>query len=128
MLGVIITERRLIVAASYSMLAGLAFFGLRHVGPPMQENLGVFDETVGDGGSNRRVEQNVSPFGKNRVGRNNRAATLCMSCRDYLVKQVGSLLIQGKISKFVTNQEPSDRYRSSACEPANDRPEMRPVD
>ena len=63
-----------------------------------QENLGVLDEPVGDGGGDGGVEQDVAPVGKRRVGCNDRRAFLAVASRDYLVEKVRSLLIESQVS------------------------------
>jgi hypothetical protein len=63
-LGVIITARRLTEAWQPSLLRRLFLFRFADAGAAKQKDLGVFDEAIGDGGRNRRVEQDVSPFGE----------------------------------------------------------------
>ena len=62
--GVIITARRLSVARQLWLFRGLFLFRFADAGAAKQKDLGVFDEAIGNGGRDRRVEQDVSPFGE----------------------------------------------------------------
>ena len=63
-----------------------------------EEDLGVFHQAIGNGGSDGGVVEDVAPVGERCVGRNERAALIAMAGGDDLIEEVGSLLIERKIS------------------------------
>ncbi len=80
MLGIIITARRLSVVCQLFRFCRLFLFGFADAGTAEQKDLGVLDQAIGDGGCDRGVEQDVSPFGKNSIGGDYGTATLGMPC------------------------------------------------
>ena len=75
--------------------------GLAQTVAAQQEDLGVFDEPVGDGGGDGRIKEDVAPVGEGSVGRNHRGAFVAVARRDHLIKEVGGLLIESQVSQFV---------------------------
>ena len=66
---VIVTARRMIGAgANYSAGGVGVLVGLAQAVAAEQEDLGVFDQPVGDGGGDGRIEEDVAPVGERRVG------------------------------------------------------------
>jgi hypothetical protein len=63
-----------------------------------QEDLGVLHQAVGDGGGNGGVVQNVAPVREWRVGRDDGGFFLAVPGGDYLIKEIGRLLIEGQIT------------------------------
>ena len=66
-----------------------------------KEDLGVFHQAIGDGGGNGGVVEDVAPVGESSVGRNERAALMAVASGDDLIEEIGSLLVERKISQFV---------------------------
>jgi hypothetical protein len=67
---------------------------LRRLSPPRRKDLRVFYQAIGDSGSDGGVVEDVAPFRKSCIGRNQRAALMAMAGRDDLIEEVGSLLIE----------------------------------
>src|ERR1700733_7796056 len=70
-----------------------------------QEDLGVLHQPVGNGSGNRCVVENVSPVRERCVGRDHRRFLLAVSGGDHLIKKIGGLLIEGQVTKLVTDQK-----------------------
>ncbi len=66
-----------------------------------QEDLGVFHQTVGNGGRDGGVVKNVAPFGEGRVGGDDGGALVTVTGGDHLKEQVGGLLIERQVTQFV---------------------------
>ncbi len=62
-----------------------------------EEDLGVFHQAIGDGGSNGGVVEDVAPVGESCIGSNERAALMAVAGGDNLIEEVGSLLIERDI-------------------------------
>jgi len=75
-----------------------AFIGLAQTVAAEQKNLGVLHQAVGDGGGNGGVVQNVAPVREWRVGRDDGGFLLAMPGGDYLLKEIGRLLIEGQVT------------------------------
>jgi hypothetical protein len=63
-----------------------------------EEDLGVFHQAIGDGSGDGGVVEDVAPVGKCCVGRDERAALIAMASGDDLIEEVGSLLIERKVT------------------------------
>src|SRR6266849_6349290 len=59
-----------------------------------QEDLGVLDQPVGDGGSNGGVVEDVAPIGEGSVSSDDRRALLAVPCRDDLIEEIRALLVE----------------------------------
>ena len=70
-----------------------------------EEDLGVFHQTIGNGGGDGGVVEDVAPVGESCVGRNERAALMAVAGGDDLIEEVGSVLIERKIPQFVDDQQ-----------------------
>lgn len=66
-----------------------------------QEDLGVFNETVGDGGGDGCIKEDVAPVGERGVGCNDGRSFVAMAGRDHLIEKVGGLLVESEISQLV---------------------------
>jgi hypothetical protein len=66
--------------------------------PPEKEDLGVFHQAIGDRRGDGGVVEDVAPVGESSIGRNERAALIALAGGDELIKEVGSLLVEGKIT------------------------------
>src|ERR1700726_4671186 len=81
------------------------FVGFAQTIASQQEDLGVLDEAVGDGGSDGRIKEDVAPVRKGCVGRNHRGSFVAVARRDHLIKEVRSLLVESQVSQLVTDEE-----------------------
>ena len=72
--------------------------GLAQTVAAQQEDLGVFDEPVGDGGGDGRIKEDVAPVGKRSIGRDDCTALVAVARGDDLIKQIRRVLIEGQIS------------------------------
>src|ERR1700693_3351637 len=70
-----------------------------------QENLGVFDKAVGNRRGDGRIEKDVAPVGKRRVGRDDCGTLLTVAGGDDLIEEIRRLLIEGQIPKLVTDEK-----------------------
>ena len=98
------TERRLRRARLQEAGRRRALLSFTQAFSPQQKDLGVFHQPVGDGGGDGGVVEDVAPVGERGVGRNNRAALVTVAGGDDLVKEVGSLLVEGQVTQFVDDQ------------------------
>src|ERR1039458_7504 len=87
---VIVTARRLVGASLLGRRIGI-LVGFAKTIAAQQEDLGVFDEPVGDGGGDGRIKEDVAPVGERSIGRNYRRAFVAVARRDHLIKEVGGL-------------------------------------
>jgi hypothetical protein len=76
----------------------LALITLAKAFPPEKEDLGVFHQAIGDRRGDGGVVEDVAPVGESSIGRNERAALMAVAGGDDLIKEVGSLLVEGKIT------------------------------
>ena len=76
---------------------GLALNTFAEAFAPEEKDLGVFDQAIGDGGSDGGVVEDVAPVGKGRVGGDERTSSMAVAGGDDLIEEVGSLLIERKI-------------------------------
>src|ERR1039458_2886716 len=97
---VIVTARRLVGASLLGRRIGI-LVGFAKTIAAQQEDLGVFDEPVGDG----RIKEDVAPVGERSIGRNYRRAFVAVARRDHLIKEVGGLLVESQVSQFVADEE-----------------------
>jgi hypothetical protein len=81
------------------------FIGLAQTIAAQQEDLGVLDEAVGNGGRDGRIKEDVAPVGEGRVGGDYCGTFVAVSGRDDLIKEVGGLLVKGEVSELVTDEE-----------------------
>ena len=101
----ITTVRRLLESRQSISRRIRILVGLAQAVSAEQEDLGVFDQAVGDCSGNRCVVEDVAPVRKRRVRCNERTALAAVTRGDYLVKEVRRLLIERKIPEFVTDEE-----------------------
>src|ERR1022692_3556821 len=83
----------------------IRILGLTEAVAPEQEDLGVLDEAVGDRRGDGRIEEYVAPVGERCVGGDDGGTLLAVADGDNLIEEVRRLLVEGQISKFVTNEE-----------------------
>src|SRR5579859_1773227 len=100
----IITARRMIGACLFGRRIRI-LVGFAQTVTTQQEDLGVLDQAVGNGGGDGRIKEDVAPVGKRGVGGDHGRAFVAMARRDYLVKEIGGLLIEGQIAQFVANEQ-----------------------
>src|ERR1035437_2844634 len=79
--------------------------GLAEAIAPEQEDLAVFDETVGDGRRDDRNEEDVAPVGERSVGSDDCGPLLAVAGGDDLIEEVRRLLVESQIPELITNQE-----------------------
>src|SRR5580765_3743923 len=79
--------------------------GLAEAVAAEHEDLGVLDEPVGDCRGDGRIEENVAPVGERCVGGYDCGTSLAVAGGDNLIEEVRRLLVEGQISKFVTDQQ-----------------------
>ena len=70
-----------------------------------QEDLGVLHRPIRNGGGDCRVVENVPPIGEGRVGGDHGGTFLTMAGGDDLIEEIGGLLIQRKVTKFVHDEQ-----------------------
>ena len=59
-----------------------------------QEDLGVFDQAIGDGSGDGGVVEDVAPVGEGCFGNDDGRALLAMTCGDYLIEEIRALLVE----------------------------------
>src|SRR5262249_51392612 len=64
----------------------LTLFAFAQAFPGEQEDLRILDQTIGDGGSDGGVMENVAPFGEGRVCGDDGTAAQAVTGRDDLIK------------------------------------------
>ncbi len=79
----------------------LALIAFAEAFAPEEEDLGVFHQAIGDGGGDGGVIEDVAPVGEGCIGSNERAALMAVASGDNLIEEVGSLLIERKISQLI---------------------------
>src|SRR5712691_10645052 len=79
----------------------LAIIPLAKAVTSQEEDLGVFHQAIGDGGGDGGVVEDVAPVGEGGIGSNKRAALMAVAGGDNLIEEVGSLLIERKISQLI---------------------------
>ena len=83
--------------ADYSA-GGFGFLGFAEAVAAEQEDLGVLDQPVGDGGGDGRVEEDVAPVGERCVGGDDCGAFLAVAGGDDLIEEIRGLLIEGQVA------------------------------
>ena len=61
-----------------------------------QEDLGVLDQTVGNGGGNGGVVEDVAPVGERSVRSDDRCSLVTVAGGDDLIEEIRGLLIERK--------------------------------
>jgi len=83
----------------------IRILGLTEAIAAEHEDLGVLDEPVGDRRGDGRIEENVAPVGERCVGGYDWGTSLAVASGDNLIEEVRRRLVEGQISKFVTDEQ-----------------------
>ena len=59
-----------------------------------QKDFRVLHQTVGDGRRDGGVIEDVAPIGESGIGGDDGGALMTMACRDHLIEEIGTLLIE----------------------------------
>jgi hypothetical protein len=70
-----------------------------------EEDFGILHQAIGDGCSNGGVVQDVTPLGEGCVGCNDGATAMSVASGYDLVEEIGSLLVESNIAKFVHDDQ-----------------------
>ncbi len=76
----------------------LALIGFAKAFAAEKDDLGVFDQAVGDGRRDGGVVQDIPPLRKGCVGRDERTSLVAVTSGNDLIEQIRGLLVERKIS------------------------------
>ena len=103
----IITERRFIRARCADQLGcrRRALIGFAKAFAAEQDDLGVFDQAVGDGRRDGGVVEDIPPVGKCCVGGDERTSLVAVTSGNDLIEQIRGLLVERKISELIDEEK-----------------------
>ena len=75
----------------------LALIGFAKAFTAEKDDLGVFDQAVGDGRRDGGVVQDIPPLGKGCVGGDERTSLVAVTSGNDLIEQIRGLLVERKV-------------------------------